>query len=103
MASLLHRFEIFVAIACVMRDTLSTRFSREREVSDAIGEVIREGDPAMLRKHMKSLKRVLQRNACATLKCSLSMSCDLLLKQLIQLQVSFKCLLAVLSDDFITL
>ena len=52
---------------------------------------------------MKSVKQDLRRAACATLKCSLSMSCGLLLKQLIQLQVSFKCLLAVLSDDFITL
>lgn len=86
-----------------MRDIDATLFSREREVSDAIGEVLREGDPAMLRKHMKSVERVLQRDACATLKCSLSMSCDLLLKQLIRVQVSFKCLLAVLSDDFITL
>jgi len=72
-------------------------------VSDAIGEVIREGDPAMLRKHMKCFKQVLRRAAYATLKCSLSMSCGLLLKQLIRLQESFKCLLAVLSDDFITL
>jgi len=72
-------------------------------VSDAKGEVIREGDPAMLRKHMKSFEQVLRRDACATLKRSLSMSCDLLLKQLIRLQVSFRCLLAVLSDDFITL
>ena len=72
-------------------------------MSDAIGEVIREGDPAVLRKHMKSVKQDLRRAACATLKCSLSMSCGLLLKQLIRLQESFKCLLAVLSDDFITL
>jgi len=47
----------------------------------------------MLRKHMKSVKRVLHRSACATLKLYLSMSCELLLKQLIRLQVSFKCLL----------
>jgi hypothetical protein len=52
---------------------------------------------------MKSVEQVLRRNGCATLKCSLSTSCDLLLKQLIRLQVSFQCLLAVLSDDFITL
>jgi hypothetical protein len=57
----------------------------------------------MLRKHMKCFEQVLRRAAYATLKCSLSMSCGLLLKQLIRLQESFKCLLAVLSDDFITL
>jgi hypothetical protein len=89
--------------AWVIRDTNSTLRSRESEVSDAIGEVIREGDRAMMRKHMKSVEQVLRRNGCATLKCSLSTSCDLLLKQLIRLQVSFQCLLAVLSDDFITL
>ncbi len=72
-------------------------------MSDAIGEVIREGDPAMLRKHMKSIEQVLGRIACNTLKCSPSMSCDLLLKQLSWLQVRFKCLLAVLSDDFVML
>jgi hypothetical protein len=52
-------------------------------VSDAIGEVIREGDPAMLRKHMKNVEQVLRRDACVRLKRSLSTSCDLLLKQLI--------------------
>jgi len=86
-----------------MRGVDSTLCSREREVNDAIGEVIREGDLAMLRKHMKRFERVLQRDACATLKCSLSMSCGLLLKQLIRLQISFKCLLPMLSDDFTTL
>lgn len=87
----------------VIRDMDSTLRLPEREVSDAIGEVIREGDPSMLRKHMKCFERVLQHAACATLKCSLSMSCGLLLKQLIQVKVSFKCLLPMLSDDFITL
>ena len=72
-------------------------------MSDAIGEVIREGDPAMLRKHMKSVEQVLRRAACIRLKRSLSTSCGLLLKQLIRVEVSFKCLLPGLSDDFITL
>ena len=89
--------------AWVIRDTNSTLRSREFEVSDAIGEVIREGDSSLLRKNMKSLGSVERRTAWSTLKCSLSMSCDLLLKQLIRLPVSFECLLPVLFDDFITL
>ena len=56
--------------AWVMRGVDSTLCSREREVNDAIGEVIREGDLAMLRKHMKRFERVLQRDPCVALKCS---------------------------------
>jgi len=105
----LSRLPLYIALkpslrfVWVIRSADSTLRSREREVRDAIGEVIREGDSAMLRKHMKRFERVLQRDPCVALKCSLSMSCDMLLKQLIRLQVSFKCLSLVLSDDFITL
>jgi hypothetical protein len=100
---MLHRFESFAEILWVIRDRDSTLRSREREVSDAIGEVMREGDPAMLRKYMKSVEQVLQSAACVRLKRSLSTSCGLLLKQLIPMKVSFECLLSVLFDDFITL
>jgi hypothetical protein len=86
-----------------MRNTNSTLRSRKREASDAIGEVIREGDAAMLRKHIKSFERPLRCAACAALKRSLSMSCDPLLKQLVRVQVSFECFLTVLFDNFITL
>ena len=72
-------------------------------MSDAIGEVIREGDHAMLRKHIKSVEQVSRRAVCVRLKRSLSTSCDLLLKQLIRVKVAFKGLLPGLSDDFITL
>jgi len=72
-------------------------------VTEAIGEVIREGDFALLIKNMKSLARVVRRTAWSTLKCSLSMSCDLLLIQLIRVQVRFECLMSVLSDAFNTL
>jgi hypothetical protein len=69
-------------------------------VSEAIGEVIREGDSALLRKHMKSLSQVPPRDARFTLKRSLSMSCDPLLKQLIRVFMSFECSPAALSDGF---
>ncbi|MEA3104752.1 hypothetical protein, partial [Caballeronia mineralivorans] len=97
---LLHGFETFVANASVMRHAGSTLHSRERAVSEAIGEVIREGDSALLRKHMKSLSQVSPRDARFTLKLSLSMSCDPLLKQLIRVLMRFECSPAALSDGF---
>jgi hypothetical protein len=57
----------------------------------------------MLRKHMKSFERLLRCAAWVTLKRSLSMGCDSLLKQLIRVKVSFKCFPPVRSDNFITL
>jgi hypothetical protein len=72
-------------------------------VNDAIGEDIREGSAAMLRKHIKSFEQRFKRDACVALKRSRSMSCDPLLKQLIRLKLSFKCFLPVLFDDFIAL
>jgi len=52
---------------------------------------------------MKTVEQVSRRAACVSLKRSLSTSCGLLLKQLIRVKVSFKCLLPGLSDDLITL
>jgi hypothetical protein len=98
----LYRFEIANEILWVIRDKNSALLSREREVSGAIGEVMREGDPALLRKHMKRIERLLRGGSYVWLKRSLSTSCDLLLKQLICVKVSFECLLSLLSGDFIT-
>lgn len=56
----------------------------------------------MLRRHMKRVDQRLQCAACATLKCSLSTSCGLLLKQLIRIAVSFERHPPALFDDFIT-
>lgn len=81
-----------------MRHSDSTLHSRECVVSEAIGEGIREGDSALLRKHMKSLFQVFPRHVRFMLKRSLSMSCDPLLKQLIRVFVSFECSPAALSD-----
>ncbi|MEA3092289.1 MAG: hypothetical protein QOJ04_3631 [Caballeronia sp.] len=52
---------------------------------------------------MKSFERLLRCAACVTLKRSLSMSCEPLLKQLIRVKVCFECFLPVLSDNFVTL
>ena len=83
-----------------MRHAGSTLHSRERAVSEAIGEVIREDDSALLRKHMKSLFHLSSRDARFKLKRSLSMSCDPLLKQSIRVFMSFECSPAVLCDGF---
>jgi hypothetical protein len=63
---------------------------RERVLSEVIGEAIREGDLAFLRKHMKNPSQVSPRYVFFTLKRSLSTGCVFLLKQLIRVGDEFE-------------
>lgn len=83
-----------------MRLSHSTLHPRECAVSEAIGEVIREGDSALLRKHFKSLPHLSPCHVRFMLKRSLSMSCGLLLKQLTRVFMNFEYSPAALSNGF---